>query len=66
MLKNKIKISVMLVAILLILSNVCFAVTVSSEKAKLEIVENNICNIKINEYNIISDIVNFGIFRSKS
>ncbi len=49
MLKNKIKISVMLVAILLILSNVCFAVTVSSEKAKLEIVENNICNIKIND-----------------
>lgn len=49
MLKSKMKISVMLVSMLLLLSNVCFAATVSSEKAKLEIVENNICTIKINE-----------------
>lgn len=49
MLKNKMKIIVMAVTMLLLLSNVCFAATVSSEKAKLEIVENNICTIKVNE-----------------
>ena len=49
MLKNKkLTILIAVFAILLILSNTCFAATVSSEKAKFEVVENNVCNIKIN------------------
>ena len=37
------------IAILVILSNSCFAATVSSEKASFEIVENNVCTIQIND-----------------
>ena len=50
MLKNFKKITFAIIAILLVISTTCFAATTSSEKAKLEIVENNICTIKINDF----------------
>lgn len=50
MLKITKKICLAILAILLIVSTTCLAATASSEKAKLEIVENNICTIKINEF----------------
>lgn len=50
MLKKFKKISLAILAILIIISTTCFAATTSSEKAKLEIVENNICTIKINDF----------------
>lgn len=50
MLKNTKKIFFTIMAILLVISTTCFAATTSSEKAKLEIVENNICTIKINDF----------------
>lgn len=50
MLKITKKISLAILAILLIVSTTCLAATASSEKAKLEIVENNICTIKINDF----------------
>lgn len=50
MLKNVKKIFFAIIAFLLVISTTCFAATTSSEKAKLEIVENNICTIKINDF----------------
>lgn len=50
MLKNKKRIVFMILTILLMISTTCLAATTSSEKAKLEIVENNICTIKINDF----------------
>lgn len=47
MLKNKKKIFFAILAILILFSTTCLAATTSSEKAKLEIVENNICTINI-------------------
>lgn len=47
MLKNKKKIIFAIIAILMMVSTTCLAATTSSEKAKLEIVENNICTINI-------------------
>ena len=49
MFKNKKKIITVIITMLLITSSVCFAATTNSEKAKLEIVENNICTININD-----------------
>lgn len=49
MLKARNKIFIMVIAILLLLTNICFAATASSNNAKFEIVENNICTIKIND-----------------
>ena len=45
--KTRNKIFIIAFAIVLIFSNVCFAATTSSQKAKFEIVENNICTINI-------------------
>ena len=50
MLKSTKKIIFAIIAILLVISTTCLAATTSSEKAKLEIVENNICTIKINDF----------------
>ena len=50
MLKNFKKIIFAIIAFLLVVSTTCLAATTSSEKAKLEIVENNICTIKINDF----------------
>lgn len=50
MLKNTKRIFFAIIAFLLIISTTCLAATTSSEKAKLEIVENNICTIKINDF----------------
>ena len=50
MLKSTKKIIFAIIAILLVVSTTCLAATTSSEKAKLEIVENNICTIKINDF----------------
>lgn len=50
MLKNFKKITFAIIAILLVISTTCLAATTNSEKAKLEIVENNICTIKINDF----------------
>ena len=50
MLKNTKRIAFAIIAILLVISTTCLAATTSSEKAKLEIVENNICTIKINDF----------------
>lgn len=50
MLKNKKRIVFALFAILLMVSSTCLAATTNSEKAKLEIVENNVCTIKINDF----------------
>jgi len=50
MIKNIKRIIFAIIAILLIISTTCLAATTSSEKAKLEIVENNICTIKINDF----------------
>lgn len=49
MLKNKKKFIFMFATLLILISTSCFAATTSSEKAKLEIVENNICTININD-----------------
>jgi len=50
MLKNKMKLGFVMFVLLLVASTACFATTTNSEKAKLEIVENNICTIKINDF----------------
>ncbi len=50
MLKNKKKIMVGIMTMLLLVSSVCFAATTNSEKATLEIVENNVCTIQINDF----------------
>ena len=50
MLKNFKRILFAIIAFLLIISTTCLAATTNSEKAKLEIVENNICTIKINDF----------------
>ncbi len=50
MLKFRKKIILIIFTILLLISTTCLAATTSSEKAKLEIVENNICTIKINDF----------------
>lgn len=50
MLKNLKKIIFAIIAFLLVISTTCLAATTNSEKAKLEIVENNICTIKINDF----------------
>ena len=49
MFKNKLKIVFLLLPLLLI-STSCFATVVNSSNAKMEIVENNSCKIKISEY----------------
>lgn len=49
MLKTKKKFIFAIIAILLLISTTCLAATTSSEKAKFEIVENNICTININD-----------------
>ena len=49
MLKTKKKFIFAITAILLLISTTCLAATTSSEKAKFEIVENNICTININD-----------------
>lgn len=49
MLKTKKKIITALIVLLLLVSTTCLAATTSSEKAKLEIVENNVCTIKMSE-----------------
>ncbi len=49
MFKNKKKIFSIITTMLVVVSSVCFAATTNSEKAKLEIVENNICTISIND-----------------
>ncbi len=49
MFKSKKKIFSIIMTILVVVSSVCFAATTNSEKAKLEIVENNICTISIND-----------------
>lgn len=46
---NKKIILVLTLAILLVLSSSCFAATVSSEKAKFEVVEENVCTINIKD-----------------
>ena len=48
MLKTRKKFIFAITAILLLISTTCLAATTSSEKAKFEIVENNICTININ------------------
>ncbi len=50
MLKTKKKLFFVLLVLLLILSTTCLAATTSSERAKLEIVERNICTIHINDF----------------
>lgn len=50
MLKNFKRILFAIIAIMLVISTTCLAATTSSEKTKLEIVENNICTIKINDF----------------
>ena len=49
MFKTKNKILLLIIISLLIFSNICFAVTTSSDKAKFEVVENNVCTIKIRD-----------------
>lgn len=49
MLKNKKRIILAIIAFLLVISTTCLAATTSSEKAKLEIVENNVCTINIQD-----------------
>lgn len=49
MLKNIKKFIFIFIVLFILLSTTCFAATVSSEKAKLEIVENNICTINIHD-----------------
>ncbi|MBP3255140.1 MAG: VWA domain-containing protein [Clostridia bacterium] len=49
MIKNKLKILMILLPMLLI-STTCFATIVSSSDATMEVVEDNTCKIKINEY----------------
>lgn len=50
MLKSFKKIIFAIIAVLLIISTTCLAATTSSDNVKLEIVENNICTIKINDF----------------
>ena len=50
MIKNIKRILFAIIALLLVISTTCLAATTNSEKAKLEIVENNICTIKINDF----------------
>lgn len=50
MLKNTKKVIFAIIAFFLVISTTCFAATTSSKNAKLEIVENNICTIKINDF----------------
>ena len=47
--KNKLKLVSVLSVLLLLISSTCFAVT-SNKDVKMEIVENNVCTIKINDY----------------
>lgn len=62
MLKNKKTIFFVLLVSLLTITSSCFAATVSSEKAKLEIVENNVCTIKINDYaSFEKKIINYNL-----
>ncbi len=49
MLKNVKKLLIVFTVLLLFISSSCFATTVNSEKVKMELVEDNVCTIKISD-----------------
>lgn len=60
--KKLTKISIMIVSLLLILSTTCLAVSTNSKDLKLEIVENNVCTIKIKDSGVFEKkILNYDL-----
>ena len=50
MLKKKFKFFILLILSIMLLSTTCFATVINSSNAKMEIVEDNTCTIKISDY----------------